>query len=105
MPWRERGLERKVAKFSEGLVLGSGPFLSKRWALPMAERVRAGDGKQRVFVGKSPSAMESKLSHDSPSQRPGDVNRDRIDQETATAGRAEGSVAVLGPQEPSFSRQ
>lgn len=51
---------------------------------------------------RNPSAMGSEASPESPSQRPGDVNRERVDQDRVTAGREEGRVAVLGPHEAIF---
>ena len=48
---------------------------------------------------KIPQQWEVKLSPESPSQRPGDVNRDRVDDERVTAGREEGRAAVPSPYE------
>lgn len=48
----EEGFKGKRQVFlTKDWFLCSGPFLSKRWAFPAGERVRARDGKQKVFVG------------------------------------------------------
>lgn len=59
MPWREEDLKGKWQHF---LTKGLAPL---KWPSPLRDGhfpwEKARDGKQRVFVGKSPSGMESKV--------------------------------------------